>query len=132
MTQPYREGILQAFSAYSLAIGRHEWHRLVDAFAPDGVWALADGSEFRGIEAITECAQRGAEHAPADCLHQVFNVFVRTDGDAAEADSDWIYCGRTSSAPWGILSWGHYRDRLVRTKTGWRIGHRRIVRRLEN
>lgn len=131
MTQSDRDGILQAFSAYSLAIDRHEWRRLVDAFAPDGVWVLADGSEFRGIEAIRERAQSGAEHAPADCLHQVFNVFVRTDGDSAQADSDWIYYGRTSAAPWGIVSWGHYRDLLVRTEAGWRIGYRRIVRRLE-
>lgn len=131
MSSTDREGILQAFSAYSLAVDRHEWDRMAEAFVPDGTWILADGSEFHGLDAIVERAQWGAERAPADCLHQVFNVFVRVDGDTAEADSDWLYYGQPAGGTWGVVSWGHYEDQLVRTPEGWRLSVRRIVRRLE-
>jgi len=126
-----REGIEQALSAYSLAIDRQEWDRLRDAWAPDGVWILADGSEHRGLDEIERRARWGALHSPADHLHQIFNLFVRLDGDTATADSDWLYYGRMDDRPWGIVSWGHYRDRLVRTPDGWRLSERRILRRLE-
>ena len=126
-----RDAVLQAFSAYSLALDRHEWPRLAQAFAPDGVWILADGGSYDGLAAITERARYGAARSPADRLHQVFNVFVSFDGDAATAESDWLYYGAVAGKPWGIVSFGHYEDRLIRTPDGWRFASRKIVRRIE-
>jgi ketosteroid isomerase-like protein len=124
-------GVMRAFSSYSLAIDRREWGRVAEAFTEDAVWELADGTRFQGLSRIRERMISGAENGPAKPLHVAFNVCLTVEGDAGVADSNWLYYGEQNGQPWGLLSFGDYEDRLVRTPAGWRLKYRRIVRHLE-
>jgi hypothetical protein len=123
--------ILNAYSAYSQAIDRNEWHRLEEAFTTDAVWVLADGSEFHGLDAIRAQLIGNTPNRPAMPLHLPFNIYLSVNGDRCDAKADWIFYGARPGTDWGIVSFGRYEDHLQRTEVGWRFSYRRISKTLD-
>jgi 3-phenylpropionate/cinnamic acid dioxygenase small subunit len=117
---------------------QEDLERYLDLFTDDAVWEFpgADGQGAPGARVVGRAAIRadrqerrgaGFQGPGTDTRHLVTTVAVDADGgDAATADSYWLFFGETSTAP-TIRLMGRYRDRLVRTPEGWRLAHRTIT-----
>ncbi len=65
---------------------------------------------------------------PAGC-HVTVNVTVDSAGpDHAEAHADFIFVRREEGkGPWGVVSAGQYKDKIVRVDNRWLFAERRII-----
>jgi ketosteroid isomerase-like protein len=113
---------------YAQAVDRRDMAALTSLFTPDGSIEGA-GVERRGHEQIGRIAAR-LDRLYDRTYHTVFNQTVAIDG-AAAAEGE-VYStahhlkrqddGRTSDYVMVIT----YRDRYVRTESGWRFAERRL------
>jgi uncharacterized protein (TIGR02246 family) len=112
---------------YAQAVDRRDAAALTALFTPDGIIESL-GVERRGHEQIGRIPAR-LDRLYDRTYHTVFNQTVAVDGDAAEGE---VYStahhlkrqddGRTSDHVMAIT----YRDRYVRTDSGWRFAERRL------
>jgi 3-phenylpropionate/cinnamic acid dioxygenase small subunit len=101
----------------------------VGLFTADAVWAMP-GAPRQGhaeIRAGAEARRAAGETGPGSATrHAVTTTAVQVDGDAAEAQSTFLFFGDTTGTPTLRLV-GGYRDTLVRTGEGWKVARREIT-----
>lgn len=120
-------GIMNVFARYSRAIDESDWRLLDEVFDENSTLTTAVGVEVVGRANIETVLRAMTQYRQGAVLHQPFNIEVETEGDAATAQSNWLYLGRRRpDASWQILAAGRYADRLRRTADGWRFASRVI------
>ncbi len=112
--------------------------RYLSLFTEDATWAvISDGvalasQERAGRQAILEGAQQrrasGAQGPGSGTRHALHTIHVRFDSDdEAYALCYWHYYKESSSDRPVLAAMGEYRNRLVRTRDGWRLARRELV-----
>lgn len=119
-------------TAYCHYVDHGEAARIAELFTEDGVWASAQVT-LSGQEKIREAMVQRQANAARMSRHVCNNFLIEVlDEDHAEAT---VYLtlyrhdgeeGRSFSPLSGPLMVGEYRDRFLRTASGWRIAHREI------
>lgn len=122
--------IQTAISTYAMGLDERRWELWDQVFTED---AVIDFRPMGGkLETPAEMSGRLGRPDP-DWLfaqHQVTNVVITIDGDAATAYSDYGFeTGRRTGSPGEIArasGGGKYEDTLRRTEAGWRISERLV------
>ncbi len=100
----------------------------VDLFTEDARWDMP-GGELQGRENLLAGAiERRAEGMVgpgSNTRHVIATQSVLVDGDGAASDAYFQFWVNTASEP-SVALFGRYRDRLVRTDSGWKLAHRII------
>jgi uncharacterized protein (TIGR02246 family) len=101
----------------------------VALFAPDATWELPDAVR-RGhadIRAGSLARRAAGEVGPGTATrHVTTNLVVAVDGDAATAQSTWLYLTDTTGTP-TISRVGGYDDELARVDGRWLLTRRVIT-----
>ena len=121
-----RMDIIDVQHLYGHVLDRSLWSRLGEVFAPDGVFDPSDVGlpPLRGMDEIREKLIPLEEASPDRCHHATNIVIVPTGDGAASVESKYLVNHAT-----GVISYGEYSDRMVRTGEGWRITERKTRRR---
>jgi hypothetical protein len=123
-----RQDIADVLHRYALALDGREWEALASCFLPDGVADYGDlGGVNEGRDAIVALC-RGALEGLDASQHLIGTVAIEVDGDTATAtcylQAQHVLRGARGGD--NFLVGGTYRDRLVRTGSGWQIEHRTL------
>jgi 3-phenylpropionate/cinnamic acid dioxygenase small subunit len=102
-----------------------EWSAL---FAEDGIWALG-GREYRGpAEARAYMDQLLRDRPHRRTRHLNTNLVIDLDGAHGVVTSDYAMLAREpDDAPWTVVAFGRYQDRVVRSAQGWQFAERRLT-----
>jgi hypothetical protein len=121
-----REAIHSCVQRYARGVDRFDRELLLSAFHPD---AMDDHGKFIGLP--TEFADWVLnQHTTAHLSHQhcLFNHVCELDGDAAHAETYFMFVAMNREGPpWTVLG-GRYVDRFERRDGVWAIAHRVTVR----
>ncbi len=116
-----RQEIIDVIVRYCVAVDARDWSMFADCFAPR---VLRDTGEVSREEfvSIVEGALPGfawTQHVSTN--HLV--TFDAADPDGATCDSDMVATHELAGSPHGTsyVLRARYRDRMVRTASGWRI-----------
>ncbi|MBW0252847.1 nuclear transport factor 2 family protein [Cellulomonas sp. PS-H5] len=101
---------------------KRDRRRFAGVWAPDAVWQVAPGQEFRGVEAICGALERQWS-AFLQMHHWTANLVIDLDGDVARGEVDVSVTIQFPDGTW-FRGGGVYRDTYVRTALGWRISRR--------
>lgn len=100
----------------------------VDLFTDDARWDMP-GGELQGrdnlLAGAIERRAAGTVGPGSNTRHVITTQAVAVDGDEAASDSYFQFWVNTATEP-SIALFGTYRDRLVRTESGWKLAHRVI------
>ncbi|CAN5357317.1 hypothetical protein BH09ACT10_BH09ACT10_11980 [soil metagenome] len=129
--------IMKAFTNYSRGIDDSNYDQLDDAFAPDGIWVMADGTELKGLEQIKGLLKDSADFLPYRFLHAVSNVDMQIDDGVVHSTSNWTYHIRSTpedgptrqmavTGAWELGSVGTYEDILEFIDGKWLFTFRKI------
>ena len=120
--------ITQVVNLYGHVLDARDWDRLPEVFTDDGVFDLSDivipgaGSPVHeGLPAVRRAFER-ADHALA---HHCSNVYVYEADGRVRVLSKFF----TPASNGSMSSGADYDDVVIRTADGWRIQHRRVIRR---
>jgi hypothetical protein len=121
---------------------RRERDEYIACFAEDAVWecVLREGeatpgehlgSRLVGREAILKdrarIREKRVQGPDVNSFHFNSNLIVSFDSaDQATAESYWLFLRSDEGEAWRVSSVGYYHDRLIRTKDGWKLRHRRF------
>lgn len=98
-------------------------------FTDDAVWESPTDVR-RGIAEVRAGAEErrraGSQGPGANGRHVISTQAVWADGDDALSESYFLAVGDTLGTPTPRVI-GYYRDRIVRSPTGWRIAHRHVT-----
>jgi hypothetical protein len=121
-----RMAIIDVTIAYCWALDTHEWAALDDVFLPDATAEL--GSMCNGLDSIKERVSRVLVPLD-DSQHVVSTHQISVDGDTATCRCYLLAQHVRNGVPGGdnLMVGGRYEDTLVRTASGWRISHRKLV-----
>jgi hypothetical protein len=120
--------IREVVERYGFVLDHREWDQLVDLFAPEAVFDGTDAGlhMLEGLTAIRDFWSGPDVRHPIG--HHATNIEVSLDDEEhARARSKGISIFGTDSGL-GVSSVEYY-DQFVRTGIGWRIAHRRAIRR---
>ena len=97
-------------------------------FADDARWEMP-GAVIEGRENLlagaTERRAVGNVGPGSETRHVIATQAVTLDGDEAISDAYWQFWVNTATEP-SVALFGTYRDRLVRTDSGWKLARRDI------
>lgn len=116
--------IIQLVQAWGLWRDQGRWAELAETFTTDGSisvsWFAGAHSDF-----IERCRATHKQTSPRS-KHLVGTPLVRIDGDRAVAETSIQILGRATLSGVAVdnTSYARFLDRLMRTKTGWRIAER--------
>ena len=100
----------------------------VDLFTDDARWDMP-GGELQGrdnlLAGAIERRAAGTVGPGSNTRHVITTQAVAVDGDEAASDAYFQFWVNTATEP-SIALFGTYRDRLVRTESGWKLAHRTI------
>ena len=100
----------------------------MDLFTEDARWDMP-GGELQGRDDLLAGAierRAGGTVGPgSNTRHVIATQAVAMDGDEAISDAYWQFWVNTAAEP-SVALFGRYRDRLVRTESGWKLAHRVI------
>lgn len=110
----------------------------IGCFTADAVWSLTaaqglpmEAQTVHGREAILagviERRAAGIQGPGTHSIHAVQRTTVTVDGDAAHADSIFLYYTHTDQTP-TLVALGQYDDAFVRTEGRWLLAKRTIRR----
>jgi hypothetical protein len=121
-----KEKIRELIYSYCRAVDRFEFDRLADLYWPEAIdeHGFNDGTIPDFIRLLKEQWQ-----AISANQHYVSNLYVKIDGDYAEAES-YLYCWtitETAIGPVKRVSFGRYLDRFERRDGEWRFIKRRVT-----
>lgn len=102
-----------------------EWSAL---FTDNGVWALG-GREYHGpaeTRAFMDQLLRDRPHRRTRHLNT--NLVIEVDGTEGRVTSDYAMLAREpDDAPWTVIAFGRYVDRVVHSISGWQFAERRLT-----
>lgn len=120
------ERIREVLLSYFHGIDRRDFGQVADCFTDDAT-ARYGGSDLpTGSAAITAELRRRMERLGVT-MHVAGNLLARAEGDAATAETyvvAYVSEAGSSGAARMRVRGLRYRDRLVRTETGWKIADR--------
>lgn len=121
-----RMDIINVQHLYGHVLDRGLWSRIGEIFAPDGVFDPSDVGlpPMCGLDEIREKLIPLEDRNLSRCHHATNIVIEPLSNDAARVESKYI-CNHAT----GVISYGEYSDRMVRTPGGWRIAERKTRRR---
>ena len=97
-------------------------------FADDALWEMP-GAAIQGRENLLSGAierrAAGTVGPGSNTRHVITTQTVAVDGDEAVSCAYWQFWVNTAAEP-SVALFGMYRDRLVRTESGWKLAHRAI------
>ncbi|MCP1470394.1 3-phenylpropionate/cinnamic acid dioxygenase small subunit [Sphingobium sp. OAS761] len=119
--------IQDLLARYSYAIDEQDWDALDDVFVPDAVIDYSETGGAKGSVAQIKAWLPVAMKRFPRYQHMVATTKLELDGDTARSRTclfnPMVYQGDDGSEQVFFIGlW--YRDRLVRTTTGWRISER--------
>jgi hypothetical protein len=114
-------------------VDRRNWDLVKDVFVPDTLVDYSDlmpiGDAVPAAEVVDRIAQ--AIEIYATTVHNMGNWEVTLDGDVATVESvivaHHVYADPERQQGRMPIAGLRYRDRLVRTESGWRVQHRRAT-----
>ncbi|MGH0028875.1 MAG: nuclear transport factor 2 family protein [Myxococcota bacterium] len=117
----------EILARYASSLDERDWPRLATCFTPDAVGDYGMGDPLEGYAAI-EALCRGTLEPLDASQHLVGSIEIDLDGDTATSRCALQAQHTRRGLPDGenYLIGGTYRDRWVRTDTGWRIAHRQL------
>jgi len=120
--------VIAAAIRYTWALDTRDWAELDNVFTADATVDFM-GSAHRGIEAIKERISRSLGRMDGS-QHIVSNHEVRLEGDSAHHRCYLQAQHIRASVEGGSLFIiaGRYEDDMVRTRAGWRIQHRALIK----
>lgn len=123
-----RQAVVDLLLSYATAIDTHDWNLLDTIFLPDADCDYSEAGGFRGP--YPEIRAWLAEVlAPMQTQHMLTNHVIDVDGDEATA-STYLQAEHrfeVDGEPVFYTFRGIYRDRLVRTASGWAIAVRSLT-----
>jgi hypothetical protein len=119
-----RQDILDCLTRISRAIDRFDRELFLSGFHPD---AVIDAGEFVGpANKVYDGGAALHEHGQSATQHNLTNHSCEIDGDAAHAETYWLYVGRNrDETNWA--AGGRYLDRLERRDGAWKVAFRCTV-----
>ena len=109
---------------YAEMVDKRDWAQMDRIFALEATIDYASTGGHRGpFRETLAWLDRALESWPIN-LHIISNLIVEIDGDAANSRCSFHapMARETADGPLYIITnAGHYEDRLVRTRLGWRI-----------
>jgi ketosteroid isomerase-like protein len=116
--------IVRTMTTYGHAVDYDLADEFRDCWVEDAVWSLPRREPARGYDAIM-AVFHGHTHAPALYhKHLMIEPRIEVDGDRATVDSYYVRIDDFEPGP-GVMSFGRYRDVLVRCDDGrWRFSER--------
>jgi ketosteroid isomerase-like protein len=122
-----RAAVIDTVNRYATALDSRDWALLDEVFTPDAVGDYGRG-ELKGRDALRSMIRRMLDGS-GPSQHLLGNHRVELDGDVARCTCQVraFSAGRGAAAGRSYEILGEYRDRLVRTKGGWRISRREMT-----
>jgi len=113
---------------YASALDKREYERLKAVFIPEATANYIGLAECENLDSIIELVS-GALDRCGPTQHFLGNIKIDIQGREATASCylQAIHIGLGEYADQLYTVWGEYRDRLVKTEAGWRIGHRELA-----
>jgi hypothetical protein len=116
-----RQAILDCVHRYCRGVDRFDRDMVLSVYHPD---AIDDHGVFVGTrEAFVEWAFNYHREHQISHHHMVFNHTVELQGDAAHAETYWLFAGENRIKP-NTLAIGRYLDRFERRNGVWAIAGR--------
>lgn len=122
-----RTAVIDTVNRYATALDSRDWALLDQVFTPDVVGDFGAG-RLSGREALRDLVRRMLGGS-GPSQHLLANHCVELDGDAARCVCQVraFSAGIGPNAGRSYELFGEYRDRLVRTREGWRIARREMA-----
>ncbi len=112
---------------YASALDARDWERFASCFLPDATLDYTSAGGIRGrLPEVRAWLEKVMASFPAG-QHLVVNREIEIHGDTARCRSAFLNPMAVPDAAGGtrlFVDGGHYHDRLVRTRDGWRIAER--------
>jgi len=123
----YRE-IEAVLNRYASALDKKQYARLSEVFTPEAIANYVGLAECRGLESIISLVS-GVLDRCGNTQHLLGNVQIDTLGEKATTSCylQAIHVGLGDYSEQVYTVWGEYRDRLVKTASGWRISYRELT-----
>jgi hypothetical protein len=127
-----RAAIEDLQARYLFALDFHDPDLYVSTFTEDGVLDVGSG-EIKGRQAIKEVIAGMPNPKPVAgkragaARHNISNIVVRVDGNAASSRSYWFHYSNDNPERRGVFDgFGHYEDSLTKVNGKWSFTKRRI------
>lgn len=113
---------------YAQSLDTKKYARLTEVFTPDATAHYVGMAECNGVESIISLVS-GVLDRCGNTQHLLGNVRIDVQGDKATASCylQAIHAGLGDYSDRLLIIWGEYRDQMVRTPAGWRIGYRELT-----
>ena len=121
-----KDAIRELMAAYAQALDACRFADVAACFAPGGEWTTDYGAA-RGPAEI-EAFIRGIVPVKGEGpqrKHYITNIIIKVDGDSASAVSDYLIVRESENGLIPVMG-GTYRDRFVKTPTGWRFSRKEL------
>lgn len=111
---------------YCRLLDTKDWEGWKSLFTEDCVIDTrgSGGTLEHGRDAFVASVRKSIE--TAQTAHQVHTPQITLEGD--EAHGIWAMQDRVKKEEWGLTGYGHYEERYVRTKDGWKIAKQSLTR----
>jgi len=123
-----RQEIEAVLFLYAHLLDKKRYAQLTEVFTPEATANYVGMAECKGVEAIIGLVS-GVLDRCGNTQHLLGNVQIDVQGDKATASCylQAIHVGLGDYSDRLLTVWGEYRDQLVRTPAGWRIGYRELT-----
>lgn len=127
-TQDDRREIEAVLIRYAQLLDTKRYARLGEVFTREATAHYVGMAECSGLESIIDLVS-GVLDRCGNTQHLLGNVQIDIQDDEATSSCylQAIHVGLGDYSDRLLTVWGEYRDRLVRTPDGWRIGHRELT-----
>ena len=122
-----KDAIRELMAAYAQALDGCRFADVAACFASDGEWTTDYGAA-RGpaeiekfISGIVPVKGEGPQRK-----HYITNIIITVDGDAASSVSDYLIIRESENGLIPVMG-GTYKDRFVKTPSGWRFSRKELV-----
>lgn len=121
-------GVRRLLALYCQLMDDRRYEEWSELFGSDGIWALG-GREYHGhVEAKAYMDQLLRDRPHRRTRHLNTNLVIEVDGNEGRVTSDFAMLAREpDDAPWTVVAFGRYVDRVVRSGQGWQFAERRLT-----
>jgi small basic protein len=123
-----RQEIEAVLFRYAQLLDTKQYARLTEVFTPEATANYVGLAVCKGLESIIGLVS-GVLDQCGNTQHLLGNVRIDVQGDKATSSCylQAIHVGVGDYSDRLLIVWGEYRDQLVRTSAGWRIGYRELT-----